>query len=363
MNFTHDNILINNRTVALPDILSGSAVSLSRFETETFSFIKKWLTGETEFNLTTSGSTGAPKEIILTRTQLQQSAFRTINALGLTNQHTALVCLDTKYIAGKMMLVRALEANMNIVAAEPSSNPFKNIPENSSIDFTALVPLQVEEILNDRATAKRLNTIQNIIIGGAALSNHLKSQISKLQSTVYATYGMTETVSHIALQKLTSADATEYFTTLNTVSITRDERDCLVITLPEFAEPIVTNDLVQIINSRTFQWLGRYDTIINSGGVKLSPEGIEQKLALAFKDALHSPSFFIAGVPDERLGQKLILVVEGTAHQEFKLLAIAKQYLTGYEVPKQIQFIPAFIRTETGKINRVKTVQLLSRYN
>lgn len=360
MDYLHEHIFINNRTVALSEIISESAVSFTPFETETFTFIKKWLFGETEFTLTTSGSTGTPKAIILTRSQLQQSAYRTIEALGLTNQHTALVCLDTKYIAGKMMLVRALEANMKIIAVEPTSNPFKNLSDSTSIDFTALVPLQLEEILNNPSSTEKLNHVKNIFIGGAALSANLKSQISNLKSNLYATYGMTETVSHIALQRLNGINPTEHFETLPDIKIKMDERDCLVIELPGFTSPIITNDIVRILNDSAFVLLGRYDNVINSGGAKLSPEVIEQKIATIFDSLGYSFAFFLAGAPDERLGQKLVLIVEANSHDDVAISSLLKQHLTGYEVPKQVHFITEFIRTETGKINRLKTLKLLS---
>lgn len=357
MNFSRDHIIINNRIIALPEMISGSAVSFTPFETETFSFIKKWLTGEIHFPLTTSGSTGTPKEIILTRNQLQQSAHRTIDALALTNQHTTLVCLDTKYIAGKMMLARALEANMNIVAAEPASNPFKNLPADTSIDFTALVPLQLEEILNDTPSAEKLNRVKNIIIGGAAVSENLKSKIRNLQPNVFATYGMTETVSHIALQKLNGMGASDHFTAFDTIGISIDERNCLVITIPEFTEPVVTNDLVELTGSHTFRWLARYDNIINSGGVKLSPELIEQKIGAMFSALHYTQAFFVAGVPDERLGQKLVLVIEGNTDTDTRLLSALKEKLSPYEIPKAIITVAQFERTATQKINRAKTLE------
>lgn len=356
MEYLHDHIIINNRTVALPEISSGSAVSFTPFETETFSFIKTWLTGEPEFTLTTSGSTGTPKEITLSRSQLQQSAHRTILALELTNQHTALVCLDTKYIAGKMMLVRALETNMKIIAAEPSSNPFKNLTDNASIDFVALVPLQLEEILKDSLSTQHLNRVKNIIIGGAAISENLKSQISNLKSNVYATYGMTETVSHIALQRLNGSNPAPHFETLPGIKIKTDERDCLVIELPGFKEPIITNDIVRIINDSAFILLGRYDNVINSGGVKLNPETIEQKITTIFNSLHYQLSFFVAGVPDERLGQKLVLLIEGHVDSSTDLLSALKEKLNAYEAPKAIITVAAFERTATQKINRLKTL-------
>ena len=349
MKYSHKTIIINHREAALSEIISGSAASFSDFEEETFSFIKEWLPGKRSFTLHTSGSTGTPKEITLTREQFSTSANRTIIKLKLSEKNVALICLDTKYIAGKMMLVRALEANMRIVAAEPSSNPLKNI--SAQPDFGAFVPLQLDEIFKDEDSIKKLNQFQSIIVGGTSVSTSLLEKIKTLSCAVYATYGMTETVSHIALQKLTGIDAQDYFETLPDVKIKTDERDCLVIELPGFSEPIITNDIVKIIDHSGFKILGRYDNIINSGGVKLMPEIIEKKI----EPLLKNQSFFVTGVSDERLGQKLVLIVEG--NDRTGLMHTLKLALSAYEIPKEIFYLDQFVRTETQKINRLKTVE------
>ncbi|HEU5291416.1 MAG TPA: AMP-binding protein [Cyclobacteriaceae bacterium] len=342
-------IIINNKEINLADILSGKVSSFSAFENSTFSFIKEWLEGQDSFNLHTSGSTGNPKEITLTRNQLRQSAQRTLKALSLDQNDTALVCLDTKYIAGKMMLVRALEGNMKIAAADPSANPLQNI--QGPVTFTALVPLQLQEILKHPNSIQKLNEMKAVIIGGAAVNTFLQKEITKLKCAVYATYGMTETVSHIALQCLNGRNASNHFTALPGIKIKTDNRGCLVIQMPEFSEPIITNDLVEIISRDQFRWLGRYDNVINSGGFKISPEKIEKELEAILPDR----AFFVTSILDERLGEKLVLIMEGSARPvDFKTLQ-----LHPYEVPKDIILLPEFVRTETGKINREKTMRLL----
>lgn len=362
MSYLHSSIQINHREVTLTNITSAIGQTNSPFESETFSFIKNWLAGVETFKLTTSGSTGSPKEIILTRHQLQQSASRTRDALGLTPQDTALVCLDTKYIAGKMMLVRALEGNMKIIAIEPSSNPLEKISTDTRPTFGAFVPLQLHEMLNHPGSARLLNQFKVIIVGGASIDAQLESEIKKLTCAVYATYGMTETVSHIALQKLNGPDADDHFTTLPGIKISPDERGCLVIELPEFNEKIITNDIVEIISPTTFRWLGRYDNVINSGGFKITPERIEKFLASVFQDLTVKRSYFIGSIPDVLLGQKLFLAVEGfPVSAEKKILLAMKHHLHPYEIPKKVFYIREFIRTETGKINRIKTTELITQ--
>ena len=354
MNYLFDEIIINNRLVIIQDIIKKTVVAHTSFEENTFSFIRDWFLENEVFTLQTSGSTGTPKQITLTRNQLKQSAVRTLKALQLVSEQTVLVCLDTKYIAGKMMLVRAFEGNLKIVATEPSSNPLKNITENE-INFAAFVPMQLQEILNDPSTKNRLNQFNKIIIGGAPINASLELIIQKLSCKVFATYGMTETVSHIALKQINGLERSAYFKTLPGISISKDERDCLVIKLPEFSEKIITNDLVDIIEENCFQWEGRWDNIINSGGYKISPEQLEEKIGFVFNELSINKRFIVSNHPDDRLGQKLILVIEGekiTQEQERLLLKKLKSYIHPYELPKTIHYIKEFTLTNTGKINR-----------
>lgn len=350
--YSHIAITMNNREVALPEILSGSAGTCSPFESETFTFIREWFGEKDSFTLNTSGSTGAPKKITLFRKQLKHSAHRTITAIGLSNNDTVLVCLDTKYIAGKMMLVRAFEGNMKVIAMEPSSSPLSNINQ-IKIDFAAFVPLQLIEMLKQENCRSHLNKMKAIIVGGAALPATQLQDIKKLKCHVYATYGMTETVSHIALQLLNGVDAQDYFYVLPGIKIEKDARGCLTIQMPEFEEKFITNDLVELIANDKFRWVGRYDNVINSGGFKISPEKIEQEI----EKILPEKSFFITGISDTRLGEKLILVMEGNLINNIDFSGLN---LHPYEIPKEIIHLPEFIRTETGKINRQKTMSLIN---
>lgn len=349
--YSQSTIQINNREVTLTDILSGNVTSLSNFESTTFEFIKEWLNKTESFKLQTSGSTGTPKEITLARNQLKKSAQRTLTALNLIQSDTAFVCLDTKYIAGKMMLVRALECNMKIVAVEPSANPLQNHSSEISLHFAAFVPMQLQEMFRHSEIVKKLNRFKAIIIGGGAVSIKLNQEIQKITCPVFATYGMTETVSHIALQRLNGDHASDYFKVLPGIKIEIDERGCFVIQVPEFAEAITTNDLVELIDSEQFKWLGRHDNVINSGGFKISPEKIEKSLESILPDR----SFFVTSFYDERLGEKLVLVLEGNRIN----IDFSKLQLHPFEIPKEVIHLPEFIRTETGKINRIKTMRLL----
>ena len=191
----------------------------------------------------------------------------------------------------------------------------------------------------------KLSQFKKIIIGGASVSSELSLKLQNLNNEIYETYGMTETISHIAAKRIRS----ETFTVLPNISIALDDRDCLVLKVPFISvNTIITNDVVEIISPTTFKWIGRYDTIINSGGIKLVPEQIEAKIAKHL-----TVSFFIIGIPDALLGQKVILVVEGS---EFELPKSLFEKLDKYEIPKDVFFVTQFERTATAKINIKKTL-------
>ena len=330
---------------------------LSDFEKSTLEFCHAWLNGQQEFLIQTSGSTGIPKPIVLLRTQMEASARQTIEALQLKAGETALVCLDTKYIAGQMMLVRSLIAGMNIIAVEPSSNPLFEIPDYTIVDFVALVPYQLENIIE--YTPEKLNQVRCAIVGGAAVSHTLKEKIENCRCAIYATYGMTETISHIALQRLNGENQQDYFRAFLSVQLRLDNRGCLCIKTDYLNEEIITNDLVALIEERKFKWLGRFDNVINSGGIKVIPEKVELAFEKIFDSFQIRNRFFVTGLADKTLGNKVTIVIEGlTINKEIQkeILVEAGQTLNKYELPKQFIFTQHFKETTTGKVNRSETV-------
>jgi len=329
---------------------------LSDFEKSTLKFCHDWLNGQQEFTIQTSGSTGTPKPIVLHRTQMEASARQTIDALELKRSETALVCLDTKYIAGQMMLVRSLIVGMNIIAVAPCSNPFDKTG-GDQVDFVALVPYQLENIIE--YSLEKLNQVRCAIIGGAAISYSLKGKIKKCSCALFATYGMTETISHIALQQLNGKNPRDEFEAFPTISLRLDNRGCLCIKANYLEEEIITNDLVEIIAGRKFKWLGRIDHIINSGGIKIIPEKVELIFEKIFDQFQIKNRFFITGLENEKLGNQVTIVIEGVAlnkESQKEILTEAGQTLNKYELPKEFIFINSFKETATGKINRSATV-------
>lgn len=322
-------------------------------QTDLDGFLSEWRNDKPYVVGHTSGSTGKPKEILLNKDDMRASARLTNEFFGINENSTLLLCLSTSYIAGKMMVVRALESGAKLLATDVSSHPLKDPAlRGARIDFSAMVPMQVEESLKSDSEKDILDSIKYLIIGGAAVSSVLEDSLKDLKVKCFATYGMTETVSHIALREL---NRDEYYFALGDVRFRTDERQCLVIDAPQLSAHVFhTNDIVSLKDDRHFSWLGRYDNVINSGGIKFFPEIIEKKIAPVI-----SERFFISSVPDERLGEKIILVIESgnmneKNRQEMKnfLTIVLKTLLTSYEMPKDIVFMSDFMETKSGKVIR-----------
>ena len=357
--YPFDSILLDGREVRMESILSGTEIPRSDFDASTFSFISLWLKGATSFVQQTSGSTGTPKAITLTREQMIASAEMTASALGLKAGDRALVCLSPEYIAGKMMIVRCFVTGMKIIAVTPSANPFLTIASDQPIDFAALVPYQIQDIIASEKS-DWLNHVKTIIIGGAPLSTEMEEKLRHFNCKIFATYGMTETISHIALRRINGPDASEYYSTLPGIGIELDDRKCLVIKASQFPQKIITNDLVEITSPKQFKWLGRWDNVINTGGLKVIPEKIESEIEKIFNELKINQRFFVSGEPDEKLGRKVVLIVEGTlkAGDLQNLKKAMGRILLHYEVPREVYSGISFIHTENGKINRKATVNL-----
>lgn len=352
------SIWVNGRRVSLKHVLEHQATPESSHEASTFDFIRSWISGEEQFNSQTSGSTGAPKTITISKWQMMASALKTAETIRLPKNAHALVCLDTRYIAGKMMLARCMTLGLPMSVVDPTANPLVKIPVDECVQFTAFVPYQVNNVLESKHP-HLLNNLEYVLIGGAPLSLALATQLGNFQCRFYETYGMTETVSHIALRPVNATSKQPYFQTLPGISINSDERGCLVVSADYMPDPVVTNDLVQIISPRQFIWLGRWDNVINSGGVKVLPEKIEKELATIFLRNNFHHLFFIAALPDERFGSKVVLVLEGVQFSSEILkrsLADLKSVISPYEFPKAVYSTAEFIITSTRKVQRSQTL-------
>ncbi len=351
---TPTSLLLNNKTYSYEQIRTGDYATNSVFEKTTLTFCQQWLNAQQEFAQQTSGSTGKPKTISITRAQMQLSAKLTVKALKLKPKSIALVCIDTAYIGGKMMLVRALEHQLQLVIKEPSSNPLKEMEQQ--FDFAAMVPLQFENTL--KFYPNKIQNCSAIILGGAPVSQSLANQIAQLNIPVFSTYGMTETVSHIALKRL-SQPKEKYFKIIGDTKIGINNQKQLVITgAITNKQKLITNDRVKLISSNQFEWLGRADNVINSGGIKIQLEEIERPIEHYFEKLNIKNRFFLYGIPDDYLGTKLILCIESEnvinliSEMDFSLIEIDKR-----RHPKEIIYINSFVKTNAGKINRRSSFQ------
>ena len=316
------------------------------YEKITGDFLLDWLDENDFIRVHTSGSTGKPKLMKLSKQAMVNSSIATGNYLKLKPANTALHCLPNNYIAGKMMLVRAMILGLEMDLVEPTSQPIFDY--DKTYHFTAMLPMQLE------STLSYLHNVKTIIVGGSSVSKHLIDLSQSLKAKVYATYGMTETASHIALKPLNNKMREPYFKVLPKVKISQDERGCLVIDAPKVAkEKVITNDLVKLHSETEFEWLGRIDNVINSGGVKLFPEQIEEKL----KGNLPN-QFFIASEPDKSLGEQVVMIVESDSNVINKDIFNA---LDKFEIPKKVYNVPQFKMTPTGKIKRSETFKSVKK--
>ncbi len=342
-------LLLNNKAFSYEQIRSGKYETSTPFEEHTLLFCQQWLNGQQVFEQKTSGSTGKPKLIKITRAQMQLSAKLTVETLNLAKKDVALVCINTAYVGGKMMLVRGLEHQLQLIINEPSANPLDGLKQN--FDFAAMIPMQFQNAL--QSNPAKLEACKAIIIGGAPVSNLLAAQIANLKIPIYSTYGMTETVSHIALKRLSSPSKNHY-TTIGDIEISTNNKEQLILKGSITNNKVlITNDRVQILSPITFKWLGRIDNVINSGGIKIQLEKVEASIELLFNKLKMPNLFFIAAKPDAYWGNKLILFIEyPKLLPPENLLGKLKKHLDRFSCPKEIIYVSKFAKTSSEKIDK-----------
>ncbi len=321
---------------------------LQEFDAEALVFLKKWFDNNEDIIVKTSGSTGTPKKISLSKEKMKQSALNTISYFKLQEGDTILQCLPSSFIAGKMIWVRAIIGKLNVLMAPIKSNPIKDLQQ--TVDFAAMTPLQATTVLSE--TPEKFDFIKKLIIGGAPVSVQLLEDLQDIKPICYATYGMTETITHIALQPLNGKYKSDHFEALDGISFSLGESQNLEIHAPFLSEkPFITEDIVSLKDATHFKWLGRKDFVINSGGVKLFPEQIEQKLS-----KLISSRFFIYGIKDDKFGEVPVLVIESKEEIDLSKL---NQVLSKIEMPKKVFYLTHFVETQSGKVDRRVSFRLL----
>ncbi|MFD2034812.1 AMP-binding protein [Belliella marina] len=353
-------LIFKDQIYTFGQIQAGEWQENDPYIVQSLTFCKDWLNGKQEFDMQTSGSTGLPKKLTLYRSQMEISAAATKAFFKIEKGVSLLVCINTEMIGGKMMLVRGLCWHADIHLCLLESNPFNQISPKLNIGFCAMVPLQVEACLAEDFSSKILSKIGVLIIGGAPASDSLMQKIKSNGINAFQTYGMTETVSHIALAKIDGQELR--YQTLPNVTIGTDEEKRLWIEAPMAKEKrLQTNDLVEIVGDGIFRWIGRADFTINSGGIKIQAELLEAEISKYVASVFGNIAYFLFGQEDEKLGQKMVLFLETSAsqkHQAQKLLGILKDKMKKYHSPKEVFLIEEFVKTTSGKINRTKTAQL-----
>ena len=330
------NLLIAER-LSLPQ--------LPEWNRELYTFLKEWFSPSDFIEARTSGSTGTPQTIRLPKTTMQRSAGRTIEYFGLQTGNRILLSLPCRFIAGKMMVVRAIIGQMDLITVDPSSDFDLLIDE--TFDFGAMVPNQVFKLLESPTGQAKIENIRNLLIGGSSIPANLETQIIQLTNRVVSTYGMTETASHIAIRELSGEYRSDIYRCLQGISVETGLNDCLQIHDFELTEPIQTKDIAEIISPKSFRILGRIDDVIISGGIKYWPEKIEKTLLSAIHER-----FVISSLPDEKLGEKLVLVIEGKSTDIDFLNKKMTETLPSFDRPKAIYFLEKLPETPNGKLKR-----------
>lgn len=357
MNFTNDHIILNGNKISAIEI-SGlrfektSNPSAPEWEKGLFLFLNEWFSDSDFVSAQTSGSTGESKQIELPKSVMVKSSERTIEYFKLQKGDRLLLSLSCQFIAGKMMVVRAIVGQMDLVTVDPSGD--FDILKNETFDFGAMAPNQVFKLLQSPSGKEKLENIRNLLIGGSSIPANLETQISRLKSRVVSTYGMTETASHIAIRELSGEKRSDIYNCLPGISITTNENNCLQIHVPELAEPLQTKDIAEILSPISFRILGRADDVIISGGIKYFPETLEKKLETVIRGR-----FVISSFPDEMLGEKLALVIEGKQTDSELINQTLKKLLTPFERPKAIFFLEKFPETTNGKLKRNEIKRLI----
>jgi O-succinylbenzoic acid--CoA ligase len=329
------------------------------------SFVAELMKDDFYVVVPSSGSTGIPKNIEISKKQIEESVKLSQKALNFNAGDTALLCLNPSFIAGKMMIARSFFNKMDLVCVNPSNDPLNGL--NEKVDFAAFVPLQMYSMLRGEFASERitqLNHMKCIILGGENVNYSLRMMLQEIETPVYHTYGMTETVSHIALRRLNGEEKSESYKILDGVKIKQNTNGCLEICSPTTNfNWIVTNDVVELIDHERFIWKGRSDNIINSGGVKIQPELVEKQIEQFFTHQNIPYKFFVTGINDEKYGQKLVLVLEKESkispQSESKILEEISHLVPAYHAPKQVFSLSKFALSSSGKIDRKSTISTL----
>lgn len=364
MSLFPSHITLNGRSTPVSSLLE-SHTATTGWEKEWMDFLAEWYAPNDSIVVHTSGSTGKPKAVRLSKEFVAASARRTLRYFRLEENDRVLHCLPSRYIAGKLMVVRSLLGKLDLHVADPSAG--FHVLDHTSFQFAAMVPNQVSKILGENNGRARLQQIQKLLIGGGPVPLSLQEMLVPLTTESYSSYAMTETATHIAIRKINGEEADGLYHCMEGINVSLSAEGCLRLHVPGLDEELLqttgssnsktecneaylqTTDLAELIDEKTFRILGRADHVIISGGIKFSPERLEEKLGKVI-----AQPFMITSLPDEKLGEQIVLLIEGNDDPEAlsRLKEICRQHLDPYERPRQIRFTSGLPRTPSGKLKR-----------
>ena len=353
---TRYKIIVNGVHYSCSDVTAARSGEASRlqlycreqygensFQTDVANFLAEWFSDSPTLEVHTSGSTGKPKAMMVEKERMVNSAMMTISYLGLKEGNTAMLCMPMAYIAGKMVVVRALVAGLNLLTVPPCGHPLAHMTEAPA--FAAMIPMQVYNTLQEPHERELMTRIGHLLIGGGAIDKDMGRRLSNFPNSIWSTYGMTETLSHIALRPLSRGKASEWYTPLSNVRVEATADGTLVIEAPLVnAKRLVTNDMVEFNAEGQFRILGRKDNTINTGGIKIQIEEVEDEM----KKYISCPCM-ITSVPDAKFGERIVLL---TTSSEIERIDKAIGKLPSYWRPKEIIRVKSLPLTETGKPSR-----------
>lgn len=346
MNLFPSQIRVNGKMIAVNDLLKKTA-NKTGWEKEWLEFLAEWYDKGDSIVVNTSGSTGVPKTISLKKKFVADSAKRTIKYFDLKRKDAVLHCLPSRFIAGKLMIVRALIGNLDLYLADPATD--FDFLKHKHFKFAAMVPNQVQKVLDLGFNTVGKNP-EILLVGGSAVPQSIEEPLKLFKTACYSSYSMTETATHIALRSINGKQADGYYHCLDNIHVELSDEKCLQIFMPGLDEMYLqTTDLAELKDEKAFKILGRSDHVIVSGGLKFLPEHLERKLEKHI-----AVPFVISSEPHDVLGQQLVLIVEAVESPQMlaQLLLVCRERLDKYEIPKKILFVEKIPLTPNGKIDR-----------
>lgn len=341
-------ICIDGETYSKENIndLKSDDEALNSFYSSIKSFLNEWWKEDETILVHTSGSTGKPKSMFAEKTAMMTSAKNTLYFLNLHKGDTALLCMPMDYIAGKMMVVRALVGGLNLICRVPTGHPLKDL--NEKVTFASVIPLQIFNSLSNDSEKIKLMNIREVIVGGGAIDAKVEKELCGMPNNIWSTYGMTETLSHVAMRKLTGSNRSYWYRPLDGIKVSLTTESTLIIDAPEICHNrLITNDIAEVNCLGEFKIIGRHDNIINSGGIKIQIEEVENRLS----DMLSFP-FMITGKENEKFGSIIVLLAQCEEESRGEIEEICINVLPQYWRPKEIIFIDKLPMTGSGKPDR-----------